>query len=52
MEAKTVVDGVAVAGGIGSWLALLPDIAALFTVVWLAFRIWETETVKKLTRRS
>ena len=52
MEPKAVVDVVAVGGGLGSWFSVLPDIAALFTIIWLAFRIWETETVKRLTGRN
>lgn len=51
-EVKTSIDVAAVAGGFGSWLALLPDIAALLSIIWLAVRIWETETVKRWTRRD
>ena len=51
-EIKTGLDLAAVAGGVGSWLALLPDIAALLSIAWLALRIWETETVKRLTGRD
>lgn len=51
-ELKTGLDVTAVAGGIGSWMALLPDIAAILSIMWLALRIWETETVKRLTGRE
>ena len=51
-EVKTSIDVAAVAGGFGSWLSLLPDIAALLSIIWLAVRIWETETVKRWTRRD
>jgi len=51
-ELKTGLDVAAVAGGIGSWFALIPDIAALLSIVWLALRIWETETVKRWTGRE
>ena len=51
-ELKTGLDLAAVAGGIGSWLALIPDAAAVLSFVWLALRIWETETVKRWTRRD
>ena len=51
-EVKTGIDVAAVAGGFGSWLALLPDIAALLSIAWLALRIWETDTVKRWTRRG
>ena len=46
-EVKTGIDMAAVAGGVGSWLALLPDVAALLSVVWLALRIYESDTVKR-----
>lgn len=51
-ELKTTFDLTAVAGGIGSWFALIPDVAAILSIVWLALRIWETETVKRWTRRE
>ena len=52
MEPKAVIDVAAVAGGVGSWFSLLPDVAALFTIVWLSIRIWESATVKKWMRRD
>ncbi len=56
MEYKTVVDVAAMGAGIGSWLSLIPDIlspvAALFSIIWLGLRIWETETVKNWTGRG
>lgn len=52
MDTKNAIDAAAVLGGVGSWFALLPDIAALFTIIWLALRIWETETVKRWTKRN
>jgi len=51
-EMKSGLDVAAVAGGFGSWLALLPDVAAILSIIWLAVRIWETETVKRWTRRG
>lgn len=50
-EMKSGIDVAAVAGGMGSWLAILPDIAALLSIIWLALRIWETKTVQRLLRR-
>ena len=49
-EAKTVTDAAAVISGLGSWLALLPDIAALFTVIWPGLRI--AIAIKELKRRD
>ena len=51
-DTKIAVDTAAVGAGLGSWLSWLPDVAALFSVIWLALRIWEMETVKRLTGRS
>jgi glycerol-3-phosphate acyltransferase PlsY len=50
-ELKSGVDVAAVAGGLGSWLAILPDIAAVLTIVWLALRIWDSDSVKRWTGR-
>jgi hypothetical protein len=50
-ELKTGFDVAAVAGGIGSWFAIIPDVAAILSIIWLALRIWETDTVKRLTGR-
>ncbi len=51
-ELKTGFDVAAVAGGIGSWFAIIPDVAAILSIIWLTLRIWETETVKRWTRRD
>ena len=51
-ELKTGFDLAAVAGGIGSWFAIIPDVAAILSIIWLTLRIWETETVKRWTRRD
>jgi len=45
---KHVIDGVSVATAIGTIMQILPAIAALFTIVWTAIRIYETRTVQKL----
>ena len=52
MDAKNAIDVAAVAGGPGSWFSLLPDIAALFTILWLSIRIWESTTVKRWMGRD
>lgn len=43
---KHVVDGVSVITVVGTLAEMLPAIAALFTIVWTAVRIYETETVQ------
>lgn len=49
--AKTAVDALSVVTVVGTLMEVLPAVAALFTIIWTGIRIWETETVKKLTGR-
>ena len=46
--AKTVGDAVSLVTVVGTLADVLPAVAALFTIVWTALRIYETETVQKL----
>jgi FtsH-binding integral membrane protein len=50
--AKTAVDAISVVTVVGTLTEVLPAVAALFTIIWTALRIWETETIKSLTGRS
>jgi chromate transport protein ChrA len=43
---KHIVDGVSVVTVIGTLANVLPAIAALFTIIWTALRIYETKTVQ------
>jgi hypothetical protein len=49
--AKSAVDAISVMTVVGTLMDTLPAIAALFTIIWTALRIWEMETIKKLTGR-
>ena len=49
---KHVVDALSIATVIGTLVDMLPSVAAGFTIVWTAIRIWETETVKRWTNRK
>jgi hypothetical protein len=51
-DIKHVVDGVSVGTVLATLAGWLPAIAALFTIIWTALRIWESETVKQLTGRT
>lgn len=44
--AKTTADALSVVTVVGTLAEILPAIAALFTIVWTGFRIYETETVQ------
>jgi hypothetical protein len=43
---KHAVDALSVATVVGTLAEILPAVAALFTIVWTSFRIYETETVQ------
>lgn len=43
---KQVADGLSVMTVLGTLAEILPAIAALFTIVWTGFRIYETNTVQ------
>lgn len=47
-NAKHLVDALSVVTVLGTLTDMLPSIAALFTIVWTAIRIYETDTVQKL----
>ena len=43
---KHVLDGLSIITVIGALADVLPAIAATFTIIWTAIRIWETDTVQ------
>jgi hypothetical protein len=45
---KQVLDSVSIVTVVGTLADILPAVAALFTIVWTAVRIYETDTVQKL----
>ena len=51
-QLKHAVDALSVGVVVGTILQWLPALAALFTIIWTAIRIWETETVQRLFRRN
>lgn len=51
-DMKQVVDTVSVATAVGTVAAILPPLAALFTIIWTLIRIWETETVQDLFHKK
>ena len=50
-ENKVIIDVVAGTGTFAAWVGMAPDIVAIATGVWVLIRIWETDTVKKMTGR-
>jgi hypothetical protein len=49
---KSVVDGLSVVTVVGTLVDMLPAFAALFTIIWTAIRIWETDTVQNMLGRK
>ena len=49
---KTLFDGLSVITVLGTLIDVLPAVAALFTIVWTAIRIYETDTVRKIFKRK
>jgi hypothetical protein len=50
--AKNVVDALSIMTVVGTLVEMLPSVAAIFTIVWTAIRIWETETIQNLLGRK
>jgi hypothetical protein len=50
--AKAVADGAAVLTTVGVMATWLPPLASLFTIIYLGLRIWESDTVREMTKRS
>lgn len=49
---KSLIDVASVATMLGSLGAILPPLAALFTIIWTAIRIYETDTVQQLLGKN
>lgn len=49
--AKHVVDVLSITVVLGTIADMLPAVAALFTIIWTALRIYETKTVGRLIGR-
>ena len=49
---KHTVDAVSVATTVATLAGILPAIAALFTIVWTAIRIYESKTMQDYLRRK
>ena len=45
--AKSAVDALSLVTVVGTLVNVLPAIAAIFSIVWSAIRIYETETVQR-----
>jgi len=51
MDQKDLLDSAAVFATVGSVTDMLPPVAAVFTIVWTALRIYEMETVQRWLKK-
>ena len=51
MDQKDILDSAAIFATVGSVTDMLPPVAALFTIVWTALRIYEMETVQRWLKK-
>ena len=49
---KHMIDGASILTVIGTLVEFLPAVSAVLSIVWVAIRIYETDTVKKLLKRK
>jgi hypothetical protein len=47
-----LMDNVSVVAGLGVILGWLPTVLSIVTIVWFSLRIWESDTVRGLTKRK
>jgi len=50
-DPKTPVDVAAVTVAGFSWAEFLPAIAAVFSIVWMMLRIYETRTIQRMIKK-
>ena len=51
-SSKHILDGLSLVTVLGPLVDILPAIAAAFTIIWTAIRIYETETVQDWINRA
>ena len=51
-SAKQAADAISIITVVGTLMEVLPAVAALFTIVWTAIRIYETKTVQGWINRA
>jgi hypothetical protein len=49
---KHLLDALSIGTMLGTLFQMLPNIAALITIIWTTIRIFETKTVQRLLRRK
>ena len=49
---KHIIDALSLATVVGTLMDALPSVAALFSIIWTAIRIYETDTVQALFKED
>jgi hypothetical protein len=49
---KQLLDGASILTVIGTLVEFLPAVSAVLSIIWVAIRIYETDTVKRLMSRK
>lgn len=49
---KLMIDGIAGSVTVGAFFDMLPSLTALFSLIWVAIRIYETDTVQSILGKS
>jgi hypothetical protein len=49
---KHMIDGASILTVIGTLVEFLPAVSAVLSIIWVAIRIYETDTVQKLVNRK
>jgi hypothetical protein len=49
---KYMIDGASILTVIGTLVEFLPAVSALLSIIWIAIRIYETDTVQRLVGRK
>jgi hypothetical protein len=49
---KHILDGASLITVIGTLVEFLPAVSAILSIVWVAIRIYETDTVQKFVNRK
>ena len=47
-----LMDNISILAGIGVLAGFLPTVLSLVSIIWFSIRIWESDTVRGLTKRE
>jgi hypothetical protein len=46
-----LMDNISILAGVGVLSGILPTVLSIVTIVWFSIRIWESDTVRGVTKR-